>query len=610
MCGIAGIIGREQGDISIEQMLNRISHRGPDGLFYHKQDHIAFGHARLSIIDLSTNGNQPMTDPASGNIIVFNGEIYNYLEIKSAIRNQYKFQTDSDTEVILAAYAVYGINFLSHLRGMFAFALFDKQSGNVLIARDRFGIKPFYYRKFTDQFLFASEIKALINFGSSGEEVNELKAYEFLANMQLDTDEQTMFKGVYQLLPATYTWINKNGVMQPSTSYWDFPQPGNMTFDKNAKEELIDMFDKTISIHLRSDVPVGCFVSGGIDSSSVACFSLRNMQQNELNTFSAVLPYFHPENNLIKDVEAVSDKIKPHQFVLNGDGFFDEISSIIYHHDEPILDGSMYAHYKLCEIAQQNRIKVLLSGSGGDELFGGYASHVHAQHAKLIAGVKFSRYVKDIVKTRKNSSITLRNLVIKSLYETVPLGIRQQLKKSQVRKKITHLNIRPDFPHYYHKHADPYFANMINNYRSWSAPPFLHYEDRNSMAFGVETRVPFFDHSLVEFILRFATNEIVSGESKSLLRNSFKGIVPDKVLSQKGKFGFPSPIDHALKEDAIGKAMFYDLCKQTPLLKQRESQNLADKFYKGEGDVSIYWRTLSYMIWYKIFFNDRKNYFA
>ena len=610
MCGIAGIIGSGQDSVSIEQMLNRISHRGPDGLFYHKQDHIAFGHARLSIIDLSTNGNQPMVDHASGNIIVFNGEIYNYLEVKRAIGSQYNFQTDSDTEVILAAYAVYGIKFLSHLRGMFAFALFDKQSSNVLIVRDRFGIKPFYYRKSDDKFLFASEIKSLVNFKSSNEQVNELKAYEFLANMQLDTDDQTMFNGVYQLLPATYAWINKNGVMEAPVSYWDFPEPGNMNFDKNAKDELIDIFNRTISIHLRSDVPVGCFVSGGIDSSSVACFSLNNMKQNELNTFSAILPYFHPENNLIKEVESFSSKIKPHHFMLNGKGFFDEISDIIYHHDEPIMDGSMYTHYKLCEIAGQNGIKVLLSGSGGDELFGGYASHVHAQHAKLISRIKLSRYVKDIVKTRKNSSITLRNLVIKSLYETIPLGIRRQIKKSQVRKKITHLNIKPDFPHYYHHHRDPYFANMINNYRSWSAPPFLHYEDRNSMAFGVETRVPFFDHELVEFILRFSTDEIISGESKSLLRNSFKGIVPDKVLTQKGKFGFPSPIDHALKEDATGKDMFYDLCKHTPLLKHTESKSLADQFYQGKGDISIYWRTLSYMIWYKIFFNDRNNYFA
>jgi asparagine synthase (glutamine-hydrolysing) len=608
MCGIAGIIGTSKVTITIETLLQRIRHRGPDGLFYWKEDDKAFGHARLSIIDLSSNGNQPMIDPATGNVIIFNGDIYNYLELKKAIGQRYTFHTGSDTEVILAAYVVYGIDFLKHLRGMFAFALFDKAKNKTLLVRDRFGIKPLYYRNLQGAFLFGSEIKAIINLTAKPEALNEFKVYEFLGNCQMDTNEQTLFNNIYQLSPAHYAWINATGKMENVTEYWAFPQPGKRHFDEKAGEELVELFDETIRLHLRSDVPVGSFLSGGIDSSSVTCFALKNMQQSALHTFSAVLPYFHPENALINDVLDTSDRIIPHTFLLSGEKFFDDIPDLIYQHDEPTMDGSMYAHYKLCEMAKANKIKVLLSGSGGDELFGGYASHIHAQHAKLFSQLRFGKYFRDIKKVSKNSAITYKNLLVKSLYENIPVRIRQQIKKRQIQRKIGHLTIRPAFPHYYHNHPDPYFANLINNYKSWTAPPFLHYEDRNSMAFGVETRVPFFDHVLIEFILQFTTEDIIQGKSKSILRNSFKGIVPEIVLQQKGKYGFPSPIDHALKHDQETKDFFNDTFAQTPLLKPKETAALGNAFYHASGDVSIFWRTFSYMIWYQVYFKHWKGY--
>ena len=607
MCGIAGIIGKDKINIPIETMLGRIKHRGPDGLFYWEEGNIAFGHARLSIIDLSTDANQPMIDPSTGNVIIFNGEIYNYLEIKKAIGSRYQFKTDSDTEVILAAYNVYGIEFFKELRGMFAFALLDKKTNKVLLARDRFGIKPLYYRIVNKAFIFASEIKAIINVNNIQEQINELKAYEFLGNCQMDTNDHTLFKDVQQLLPAHYVWVRHDGHMETPVEYWELPEPGGRHFDQKATEEFLNIFNETIRLHLRSDVPVGSFLSGGLDSSSVTCFALKNMQQSTLHTFSAVLPYFHPENVLIKDVIATSDRVTPHQFLLSGENFFDDIPDLIYHHDEPTMDGSMYAHYKLCQIAKQNNIKVLLSGSGGDELFGGYASHIHAYHAKLFSGLRFGKYLQNINKVNKSASISYSKLLIKSLYENIPISIRQMIKNKQIQKKIQHLTISPPFPHYYHRHKDPYFANLINNYKSWTAPPFLHYEDRNSMAFGIEARVPFFDHKLIEFILQFTPEDIIEGNSKSILRNSFKGIVPNVVLEQKGKYGFPSPIDHALKNNQEAKSFFYDHYKETPLLSANETAHLAKNFYNASGDVSIFWRTLSYIIWYQVYFNNWKT---
>lgn len=601
MCGIAGIIGQQDNKSSIENILEKIAHRGPDGLYFWKNDSISFGHARLKIIDLSDRGNQPMVDESTGNCIVFNGEIYNYIELKKLIGKKFVFKTDSDTEIILAAYKIYGIDFLNLLRGMFSFALYDNSLKKVLIARDRFGIKPFYYRKINDAFIFASEIKALLNLNSHAEAVNGSKAFDFLADCHLDCEHETLFKDIFQLLPAHYSWVNSKGEMHDGKEYWSFPKPGTRHFTKSSMDEFISIFRETIGLHLRSDVPVGTFLSGGIDSSSIACFALKGLNK-PLSTFSGTLPYYHPENVLIDEVLQSDQRFIPHKFLMTGEDYFKDIISVIYHHDEPIMDGSVYSHYKLCQIVKNNNIKVILSGSGGDELFGGYASHVHAQHGKLLSTFRFNDWIGDMKEVQRNSSMSFKSLMIKSGYENLPVKLRRYLKRIQLSKRIQHIEGVYNPQHYYYKDKDLYLANVKNNYKSWSAPPFLHYEDRNSMAFGLEARVPFFDHKLVEFVLQFRSEDIIQGQSKSILRKSFKGIVPEKILQQKGKYGFPSPIDHALKKDQYGRELFFDLYKQTPLLKKKETEKLGIDFYEEEGDISIFWRTFSYILWYNIFF--------
>jgi len=605
MCGIAGIIGVADQEIKIESILTRIKHRGPDGLFYWEQDHIALAHARLSIIDLSIKANQPMVDDDTGNVIIFNGEIYNYVELKKKIGKAYHFKTNSDTEVILAAYKIYGIQFIEQLQGMFAFALYDKERNKLLLARDRVGIKPLYYRSINGTFIFASEIKAILNPSNKPEAVNEIKAYEFLANRQLDTNSETLFEGIMQLPAAHYVWVEANGRIGDIIPYWTYPALGNRLFDTSAQKEFVELFNHTIQLHLRSDVEVGAFLSGGIDSSSVTCFALSNMQQQQLHTFSGILPYYHPENALIDDVLSLSDQLVPHQFMLDGTSFFEDIRDVIYHHDEPILDGSMFAHYKLCELAKQQGIKVLLSGSGGDELFGGYGSYINAHHASLLAAGKLPQYIEAIKKIASTSTHTYTSLLMRSVYENVPANIRTGLKNRQLRNRNKHLEIQPYIEHYQYKDKDNYYANLLNNYRSWTVPPYLHYEDRNSMAFGVEIRVPFYDHKLMEFVFQFAPDQIINGSSKSILRNSFKGIVPEKVLAQKGKYGFPSPIDHALITNKKGKEYFFDLLDQTPLLKKKETAQVGLDFYNGKDNLTTYWRLLSYMLWYDIFFKQK-----
>ena len=606
MCGIAGIFGNNSTGTGIEQILGSIKHRGPDGMGYWKEDNISLGHARLSIIDLSAEGNQPMTDHNNGNVIICNGEIYNYLEIKNKLKGVYPFRTSTDTEVVLAAYQVYGIDLFKELRGMFAFALYDKAKQKVLLARDRFGIKPLYYTKKQGAVFIASEIKGLLCINGFERKINELKAYEFLANRQLDCDKETMFADIYQLLPAQYAWVSNNGEMETPQAYWQFPALGDRKFDDNAKNELVSVFDETVKIHLRSDVPVASFLSGGLDSTSVACFAGKNMGRKDLPVFSAVLPYFHPENSLIKTVLEENRHFIPRQFMLDGKDFFSEVPKLIYHHDEPVMDGSMYAHYKLCQLAGSDGIKVMLSGAGGDELFGGYASHVHAHHAKLIRNLRWVKYIQQIKEAGSNSHWPVKELLMKSIYECLPVSVRRSIKNKRLQKANRHLSIHPAIKHFYFDHKDAYYANMINNYRSWTVPPYLHYEDRNSMAFGVEVRVPFYDHMLVEYFLQFGDDSVIKGSTKSIMRQSFKGIVPEPVLQQKGKYGFPSPIDSSLQKDEMGKDLFYDNYRSTPFLIPASAKKIADDFYAGKGDLNTYWRLLSFIIWHQIFFSKQK----
>ncbi|HUR30987.1 MAG TPA: asparagine synthase (glutamine-hydrolyzing) [Saprospiraceae bacterium] len=605
MCGIVGICG--DINIRIQDLLDKIKHRGPDDRGEWKYQDFALGFARLSIIDLSPTANQPMKDNETENVIVFNGEIYNYRELREELMTFHNFKTQSDTEVILAAYKKWGPECLKKLRGMFSLALFDKSKNLMLAARDRIGIKPFYYRTFPYGTIFSSEIKSLVSVEKIENDVNTLKAAEFLCARQLDCNHETLFRDVYQLQPGTYVWIDHKGRMSAPLQYWDFPSHGNINFSINKHgKEFTELFEESINLHLRSDVPVGAFVSGGLDSSSIASFVLSSRDVDELHTFSAVLPVQNEENKLIS---LITDhpKVHKHEFYLDGQGFFDEIEKVVYHNDEPIQDGSMYSHFKLCEIASAHGVKVLLSGSGGDELLGGYASHVFSSLATTLKELNIPKYLRRISTISSNSSYTRNALLRKSFQEILPFKLRRKYKHNYFQKVASHTTfttIVDDLPFYYYTDPDPWTANYINNYKSWSVPPYLHYEDRNSMAFGVEVRVPFYDHLLIEYIARFHPDSLIDGRSKSILRESFKNRVPDKILNQKAKLGFPSPVDSLLRKKELIAPLFAAYTKDVPFLIPEKTKKLSEDFFENKVDIGVFWRTLSLAIWYKKFFNS------
>ena len=606
MCGIIGICGKV--GISSRELLDKIKHRGPDDSGYWKNDHFEFGFVRLSIIDLNPEANQPMADPETGNIIIYNGEIYNYIELREELKAIHNFKTKSDTEVILAAYKKWGSACLSKLRGMFALAIYDNSKQAVFAARDRLGIKPFYYRQLQGGLIFSSEIKSLVNIKIAGDEVHAVKATEFLCARQLDCDHETLFKDVYQLQPGTFVWIDATGALSLPTQFWELKKHGEKIFlpEKDGKE-FVDIFKKCIHLHMRSDVPIGAFVSGGLDSSSVASFMLADDSISTLHTFSAILPVRNEENRLI-DLITHQSRVIRHEFYLDGKGFFNEIGKVIYQHDEPIQDGSMYSHYKLCEIASQQGVKVLLSGSGGDELLGGYASHVYSYLGSILKQFNFSKYVDRLLKISKNSSYSIPELLKKSAQECLTFHSRLKYKHNYFRKISSHTDLTENvdlLPFYYHTDPDPWNANYVNNYRSWSVPPYLHYEDRNSMAFGVEARVPFYDHVLIEYISEFHPDSMINGRSKSIMRDSFKHIVPEKIINQKSKLGFPSPMDTLLRDQKETSSFFFEMVKDVPFFNQKKTEQLGIDFFNGKVDIGVFWRTLSLAIWYKEFFISR-----
>lgn len=611
MCGIAGLVGPRAYDAGLlTLMMERIAHRGPDGRGTWRDRNVALGHLRLKIIDLSENAAQPMVDPASGNILIFNGEIYNYIELRRQIGDRYRFRTESDTEVLLASYAVWGTACLKYLRGMFAFALWDARSEHMFLARDRYGIKPLYYRQTPDCFMFASEIKSLHQLPGLPDGLNAPRVMEFMCARQLDSTRETMFHGILQVPSAHYTLVGRDGGGPRFVKYWSLPPRGERQFQPQDSIAFLEKFRETVSLHLRSDVPLGALVSGGLDSSSIACLSRDLLGGGTLHTFSSVLETPNEENALIPYVQQRVKGID-HEIRLDGKSFLESLGQVIYHHDEPIADASMYAHHRLCQLAKQSGVTVLLSGNGGDEILGGYPSHVYAFLGSLLKSGAVWSLAQAARQYSMNRNEPCGLLWLRALQEALPVPVRRLHKHLEFWRATRHVDLGVSvrtLPFFYSIAQDPFTANFDNNLFHWTVPPFLHYEDRNSMAHGVEVRVPFLDHEFVEYTLQFSAASMVGGKTKRMLRNAMKGIVPDKVLEQRGKFGFAAPLDVFLsgpETEVLDR--YVQLVELVPFIDREKAMQLARAYYRDgtTGRISIFWRTFSIAVWYEMFFVRR-----
>ena len=548
-------------------MTQSLAHRGPDGEghWINAEGNAGLGHRRLAIIDLTSDGAQPMhllpgVSPASPAnhqryTITYNGELYNYIELREKlITRGYRFCTLSDTEIILAAFDYWKEDCLEHFDGMFAFAIWDDKNNTLFAARDRFGEKPFYYYENKEQFVFGSEMKALWAAGVEKKpDEKMLLNYLALGYVQNATDkEQTFFQNIYSLPPAHYLQVGLSGSRAQLHRYWDIDKEKTIAITPAAAiDTFTQLFTRSVSRRLRSDVKVGASLSGGLDSSSIAA-TIYHLQKNNgrLPTFSAVFPGFvKNESPYIKNV-VKKFSCKNYQTTPTADGLIKDFQTLCYHQEEPFGSASIYAQFKVFELAKQHHVTVLLDGQGADETLAGYNQYIHWYLQQLLNRNKFGAMLKEKKLLSKNKT-QFKFGVKNYLAAFLPTHASIQLERNEYNKAVQHPDVNPDFIKSLrgrewegiHKPIITKLNDILYfNTCSLGLEELLRFADRNSMAHGVEVRLPFLNHELVEFIFSLPAHfKIHEGYTKWLLRNAMKITLPGEIVWRSDKVGFEPP---------------------------------------------------------------------
>lgn len=548
MCGIAGLlykgVRREAAMSAVRRMITLQRHRGPDGEGFYDTTGASLGHCRLAIIDLSDAGHQPMSDADGRYWITFNGEIYNYLELAEELRGfGYRFHGQSDTEVLLTAYRHWGKTCLERLRGMFAFAIWDEKECSLFAARDRLGIKPFHYwADGNRQLAFASELKALLEF-LPDRTANLTLARQFLALNLLDHEPgETMVSGIMRLPPG-HALVWRQGEGFKIWRYWELHVNDELHVMPEHSGRLIrefrQLFEETVSLHLRSDVPVGTCLSGGLDSSTIACVVNLELQRRRLKekpsqyTFSAC--FEDPRLDERPYIEAVVDATgcQSHYVFPSGEGFVKDLEQLVWHQDEPVGGSGVYVQYCVARLAKENGIKVLLDGQGADEQLAGYRKFILVYLRQLLHARSYVTAAREAIMffcqpeiLRTSRFADARRYLYGALPETAVLW-----PKGSYPARPSELGIGVSL------------GNRIKaDLTQFSLPPLLRFEDRNMMAFGIESRVPFVDHKLVEWIAGLpASLRLSGGWTKLILREAFRGVLPELIRTRRSKLGFLPP---------------------------------------------------------------------
>ena len=631
MCGIAGIVSLNGEKVeNLQHKLNVMNklqfHRGPDSqeTWIREEKNIGFAHQRLSIIDLST-GNQPMTDQC-GNTICFNGEIYNYIELKKEL-SFYNYKTTSDTEVILAAYKKWGKNCVNHLRGMFSFVIWNESENNLFIARDRFGIKPFNYVIENNILYFASEVKTLLPFIK---EINinktALKDYLYF---QLYLSNYTLFDNIVELEPAnTITLKNGNLTIE---KYWEVYY--NLDFNHSPKyfeEKLNELIYDSIKIHTRSDVPIGAYISGGVDSSIIASVASKVSTNNSpLIGFNGKFSYneIYDESFYAKKM-AKKANIKLHEIDIKSDDFINTIENVIYHLDYPVAGPGSFPQYHVSKLASEH-CKVVLGGQGGDEIFGGYTRYLIAYFEQCIKGsidntlnngnfvVTYNSIIPNLV-SLQNYKPLLKEFFKEGLFDPIDERYFRLINRSPDLKNEINWNELGEYSPFSsfskifngsNVGKESYFDKMTHFDFKTLLPALLQVEDRMSMAHSIESRVPFLDHPLIEFAATMPADiKFKDGTLKKILVNSMKNELPNEILDRKDKMGFPVPLNDWLANELRGYVgdMF-----STQNAKTREFVN-NEEILKNLNNSSKFgrktWGLLSLEIWYKQFYDNHNKF--
>jgi asparagine synthase (glutamine-hydrolysing) len=559
VCGIAGIISKNKNEVTQQRltaMAAAMAHRGPDGegVFINKTENIGLAHRRLAILDLSGAATQPL-HYLNRYTIIHNGELYNYIEIKDQlIKKGYSFKTQTDTEVIVAAYAAYGEACLQEFDGMFAFAVWDEQEQLLFAARDRFGEKPFYYYFDEDQFCFASELKGLWAIGIP-KEMNHsmLCLYLGLGYTSIPLQpEITFYKNIFSLPPSHFLKMGLYGEIEIQ-NYWDIDKETQIVISENdAIEKFTELFTTSLKRRLRSDVTIGTSLSGGLDSSSIVAF-LKQLNITQYSTFSAVFPGYSQDESMYINKVKENFQIQNFQTTPTAQNFEDDFHKLLMTQEMPFNSASVYAQYKVFELAKQQNVTVLIDGQGADETIGGYTKYIHWYLQEL--------WQQDKAAFAEAKKALLTNNVpfswgVKNIFATwFPAPATNQLEKKAVNQLKWHNYLNQDYIEanfsrlFIHKPLVKKLNDMLYyNTMQFGLEELLRYADKNAMAHGVEVRLPFLNHELVQFVFSLPTQyKIKEGFQKYILRKSVDKILPYEITWRKDKVGYEPPQEQWLQ---------------------------------------------------------------
>ena len=607
MCGIAGFydstLDSSSANSLIADMLECISYRGPDASVSRKYDALMLGHNRLSIIDLKETANQPMEfDDA---VIIFNGEVYNYIELKKdLIAAGHRFHTDSDTEVILAAYRKYGRNCVQKFVGMWAFVIWDKTNQELFCSRDRFGIKPFYYIAEGNRFYFGSEYKSLKKSPLFHNQLNLDQVSRGLQMGWLGYQDETYFTKIRQL-PEASNLLFKNGRVSVER-YWNLDPAVRISISEEEKtEKFRAMFLDSIRLHMRADVEVGGCLSGGLDSSSIASAVSRLYPQAKFKTYTI---YYEGKGEVderpwVQEVLKSYPTLEDYTFSPTDDDIREHFPKVINHADVPIAGSSPVSQYFLMRLASRHKIKVLLDGQGSDEYLAGYMHSFYRLLGGLFMNFQFGKGLKEfnaLAELQGYGASKKADVFAKSMLSG--MNSEQQLYELEYKRYFPFLsgNNRINFK------LNGVGGSRLNRFLyhltfTTSLPSLLHYEDRNSMAFSIESRVPFLDHRLVEFVFSLPDDDKISGGiTKNILRRSLHGIVPEPILNRMDKKGFVTPGEVKWLRGPL-KFLLDDVnFSKLDFMNKDLANKIITDFKKGENkNANLVWRIVVLNFWLK-----------
>jgi asparagine synthase (glutamine-hydrolysing) len=604
MCGIAGIVKFNASSPEVNQISNMIAamkHRGPDDENYFIEDQTALGHVRLSIIDLSKDGQQPFFSSNGRYVMVFNGEIYNYREIKLELEDEFDFKTATDSEVLLNAYIKWGDQCMHKFNGMFAFAIYDKENKTLFCSRDRFGVKPFYYYHDDEKLIFASEPISILSILSNKPKPDYQTIFDFLVFNRADTVDSSFFADIKKLKHGHQLKIENKKI---SISKW-YDLSKNLNSFSNP-DDYIEQLTKGTDLRLRSDVPVGLTLSGGLDSSAIAGILINKLDKADINTFSAVY-----DKAVKVDESNFIDLFKGQMPNMNylyptTESLFESLNAIVETQQEPFNTTSIYANYFIMQNANKT-VKVMLNGQGADEHLAGYHYFFGNYYKELFTKLKWGTLAKETMAywQRYHSTYAFKTFA----YYLIPSFLKTSVRTSNTdyldnnfAKAYSGSNNVVDNL----DNSDSLNQALLNHFE-YKLEHLLKWDDRNSMRFGIESRNPFLDFRLVEGTVGMAPDfKIKDGLTKKILRDCTKGIMPEEIRMRMDKVGFATPEDEWFRTPIFSKFISKILNSESFKNRGIINPNVANQMYQNHLDKKIniskeIWKWTNLELWFQKF---------